>query len=153
MCFLTLWWILCTFQCLWVCFLTLWWLFCLAHWNNSLRIDMSPPLWYIILIQSQPVFALSPVCRNVTFSLYFINCKLNHTYSNYNLANNIIKIKVTVSTILSDILNRNFSPKLISCVKFYLELCNCQGFLPSFQIIFTYHHLFILVFINCLELL
>jgi hypothetical protein len=29
---------------------------------NSLQIDMSPPLGHIILILSQPVFALSPEC-------------------------------------------------------------------------------------------
>jgi hypothetical protein len=31
----------------------------LAGWNNSPRIDMSPPLGHIIQIPSQPVFALS----------------------------------------------------------------------------------------------
>jgi hypothetical protein len=45
------------------------WIFIvLAHWNNSPWIDMSPlsdtlfvtPLGHIILIPSQPVFALSP---------------------------------------------------------------------------------------------
>ena len=29
-----------------------------AHWNNSLWIDMSPLLWHIILIPRQPVFVL-----------------------------------------------------------------------------------------------
>jgi hypothetical protein len=38
---------------------TLSWIFIvLTHWNNSLQIDMS--LHSIILIPSQPVFALSP---------------------------------------------------------------------------------------------
>jgi hypothetical protein len=32
----------------------------LAHWNNSLRIDMSSHSRHIILIPSQPVFVLSP---------------------------------------------------------------------------------------------
>ena len=34
----------------------------LAGWNNSPRIDMSPPLGNIIQIPSQPVFALSAYC-------------------------------------------------------------------------------------------
>ena len=34
----------------------------LGHWNNSPRVDMSLHLVYIIVIQSQPVFALSPEC-------------------------------------------------------------------------------------------
>jgi hypothetical protein len=32
----------------------------LAHWNNSLQVDMSPR--HIILILNQPVLALSPQC-------------------------------------------------------------------------------------------
>ena len=39
---------------------TLSWIFILlAHWNNSPRIDMSPPHGHIILIPSQSVFAIS----------------------------------------------------------------------------------------------
>jgi hypothetical protein len=34
----------------------------LSHWNKSLWIDMSPHSGHIILIPSQPVFALSPSC-------------------------------------------------------------------------------------------
>jgi hypothetical protein len=34
----------------------------LAHWNNSTQIDIVALLWHIILIPSQPVFALSPQC-------------------------------------------------------------------------------------------
>jgi hypothetical protein len=34
----------------------------LTGWNNSSRIDMSPPLGHIIQIPSQPVFALSAYC-------------------------------------------------------------------------------------------
>ena len=42
---------------------TLSWIFIvLTHGNNSPRIDMSTPRWHIILIPSQPVFALSPYC-------------------------------------------------------------------------------------------
>jgi hypothetical protein len=37
-----------------------WWVHSLAHWNKSQRVDMS--LEHIILIPSQPVFALSPSC-------------------------------------------------------------------------------------------
>ena len=38
------------------------WIFIvLAHWDNSPQVDMpAPPLWHINLIQSQPVFALTP---------------------------------------------------------------------------------------------
>ena len=33
----------------------------LTYWNNTTRIDLSPPLVHIILIPSQPVLALSPL--------------------------------------------------------------------------------------------
>jgi hypothetical protein len=40
---------------------TLSWIFIvLAHWNNSLQVDMSLNPRHIILILSQPVFALTP---------------------------------------------------------------------------------------------
>jgi hypothetical protein len=40
-----------------------WWLFQHAHWNNSQSTDIHvAPLWFIILIPIQPVFALTPYC-------------------------------------------------------------------------------------------
>ena len=39
-----------------------WILIVQAHWNNSPGKDMLPHSWHIILIPSQPVFALSPSC-------------------------------------------------------------------------------------------
>ena len=55
---------------------------CLAHWNNSQQIDMLPPhLGHIILISSQPVFALSPQCcvlsgeaTNTKFIVFGLTC-------------------------------------------------------------------------------
>jgi hypothetical protein len=41
---------------------TRWIFIVLAHWNNSLRVDMSIHSRHIIPILSQPVFALTPEC-------------------------------------------------------------------------------------------
>jgi hypothetical protein len=47
----------------------------LAHWNNSPQVDMSHYSRHIILIPSQPVFALTPECcmhSRETANTYFI---------------------------------------------------------------------------------
>jgi len=38
----------------------------LAHWNNSTRVHKSLHLGHIILIESQSVFPLSPICCRIS---------------------------------------------------------------------------------------
>jgi hypothetical protein len=76
---------------------TLRWIFIvLAHWNNSCEDRHVAPLTHIILIPSQPVFALSPNPRSnalkvstltITSPILSVGCQTMQKYKSKNKAN------------------------------------------------------------------